>query len=109
MVATFRFCTDCGSEHLGPACGMTFAQRLKTVRVDKANFDTAEKHNYFDREAANAVFGLSADERPEDIMAEETEGKGFLDRSEMRDAPTDELMHYLDGPEEDPNVVNAAV
>lgn len=73
-MAEFRKCPDCGSEHLGPACGMSFRQRLMSVNVDRAGFDTSEKHNYFDGEAVDEMFGADSREQ----MMEETKGIGAV-------------------------------
>lgn len=71
-------CPDCGSTHMGAACGLTFAQRLGSVLVDESNFDTATKRNYFDREAIREGFGEGSKERLMD--ATKGLGAGRLDR-----------------------------
>ena len=67
------YCDDCGSEHLGPRCGMTFAQRMRTVQLDRASLETRTKVNYYDREGVSDVFGADSKEQ----MTEETNGLGY--------------------------------
>lgn len=58
----------------GRECSEHFRARLLSVRVDKSNFDTAERDStYYDRESVSAVFGEDARER----MLEETDGLGY--------------------------------
>lgn len=93
----FKLCPDCWSQHLGPACGMTFAQRMKTVRLDTMSFDTSDKTNYFDTDAVRDLVGPDAEER----MMDETDGRGFIPREQIADTPTDVLADYVYGPETD--------
>lgn len=65
-------CPDCGSEHLGRRCGMTFAERIRSVTVSYANFVTKDKKNYYDTDKVKATFGEDAQE----LMMEETKGIG---------------------------------
>lgn len=67
------FCFDCGSKHLGALCGMSFAQRMRTVQVSKENFVTAEKKNYYDRASVAATFGEDSEQR----MLDDTKGLGY--------------------------------
>lgn len=54
-------------------CGATYAQRLRSVVVDKGSFDTAERKNYFDKAGVESVFGQDSAER----MFDETDGLGY--------------------------------
>lgn len=65
-------CTDCGHEHMNAPCGMTFAERIRTVQVDRASMETAELRNYYDRESITNMFGHDAKDR----YYEETDGRG---------------------------------
>ena len=65
-------CPDCGSTHLGQACGLSFAGRMRTVQLDRTSMDTADLKNYYDREAISATFGDDAKDR----YYEETDGRG---------------------------------
>jgi hypothetical protein len=53
-------------------CGLTYAQRIGSVQVDRTNFDTAEKRNYYDRVALDEAFGPDRREQ----MLQETRGLG---------------------------------
>ena len=69
----FARCSDCGSSHLPPVpCGLSYRDRLASVQVNERNFDTAEKANYFDRDALDATFGPDRREQ----MLHETRGLG---------------------------------
>lgn len=57
---------------MGPACGTSFAGRLRSVQLDKASLETAELHNYYDAEAIRDTFGEDAPDRYWD----ETDGRG---------------------------------
>lgn len=65
-------CPDCGSEHLGVRCGMTFGQRMRTVQIDRASMETADLKNYYDRDSITGMFGDDAKDR----YYEETDGRG---------------------------------
>ena len=54
-------------------CGMTFAQRLRSTRLDQAAFDTYEPKNYYDAAAVEREFGHDAKDR----LLDETEGIGY--------------------------------
>lgn len=90
-------CDDCGSTHLGAPCGMTFAQRMRSVRLDYSWMPAKDLNNYYDEELVTDLFGgKDAGERHEQMM-EETEGRGFI---EGRDIRSDEdAAFYMDGPE----------
>lgn len=62
---------------MGVPCGMTFRERLGTVRLDTGSFDTAERHNDFDAEALGESFGLDARERS--LEATDGLGAGWID------------------------------
>ena len=48
---TFTLCRDCGSEHMGGPCGLTFRQRLLSTRVDPTALETRTLRNYYDPES----------------------------------------------------------
>lgn len=71
--ARIASCSSCGSEHLPPVpCGLSFIDRLRSVQVNERNFDTAERHNYYDRSALDEAFGPDRREK----MLQETRGLG---------------------------------
>ncbi len=102
-------CPSCGSTHMGLDCGLSFAERLRTVRIDDASLETRDLQNYYDAEAVAETFGEDAEDR----MLEETKGRGYgvrlpdgsLGRHDpksgedvrLSDAEAREI--YLDGPE----------
>jgi len=69
----FRDCDSCGSSHMGSDCGMTFAQRLRTTKVDWAKFDTKDLKNYYDSAAVAKQFGHDATDR----LYDESDGLGW--------------------------------
>lgn len=73
---TLTDCPDCGSEHMGGRCGMTFAERLRTVQVDGAALETRTKRDYYDVESVHDTFGEDA----EDKMMDATKGIGAIKR-----------------------------
>jgi len=77
-VIEFTDCPDCGSEHLGGRCGLTFAQRLRTVQVDGAALETRTKRNYYDLESVHDTFGEDAEDR----MMDATKGLGSIKRGD---------------------------
>jgi len=78
-------------------CGMTFAERLRSVRLDKAKMDTAELHNYYDTQAIRDMFGDDAKDR----YYEETDGKGAIFRTRRgfarRDRRSGDLVEVSPG------------
>jgi hypothetical protein len=90
-------CSDCGSEHLPPVpCGLTFAQRLGSQRIDKswmpAKRDGGLK-NYYDSEALGDAFGADAHEQ----MMEETKGFGPVTAENLEQARKEpELAEMID-------------
>jgi hypothetical protein len=85
-VPEFTACPDCGSTHLGGRCGLSFAQRLRSVQVHesvRATVHSGDSHTYYDRSALDDVFG--ADHR--DRMLEETDGLGIA-RTDPRTGDT---------------------
>ena len=75
-----RACDSCGSEHLGPDCGLTYAQRLRSVRLDGSVTESRSKARYWDEEPLGDLFqdGLTGKERSELVM-DETNGVGYVD------------------------------
>lgn len=67
---------DCGTAHLGRCGGLSFAERLRSVRLDPSSLPTRTLRNYYDAEAVAQVFGNDSEER----MAEDTEGLGYVRR-----------------------------
>jgi hypothetical protein len=53
---------------------MTFRERLASVSVNKAGWETADKRNYYDRSSVEEIFGSDAREQ----MMEETKGIGAV-------------------------------
>ena len=83
-------CPDCGDQHMGRCGGLSFAARLRSVRLDSTVTETRSKRNYHDEEALTNLFGKDASERKEQYM-EETQGRGALYRRDMADASSQEL------------------
>lgn len=65
-------CPDCRSTHLGSRCGMTFAQRMRTVTIHPDATPTRTRALYYDREALAQSFGADAREQ----ALEDTDGLG---------------------------------
>jgi hypothetical protein len=76
VIVTFNYCPDCESHHLGSRCGMTFAERLRTVQVDGAALETRTKRDYYDVESVHDTFGEDAEDR----MMDATKGIGAIKR-----------------------------
>lgn len=57
----------------GKECPRHFLERLRTIRVDTQNFDTAEHRDYYDPEPIRHVFGEDSKQR----MLDETAGYGY--------------------------------
>lgn len=80
-----RVCPDCRSEHMGPPCGgLSFRDRIRTVRLDTSAVPTRSRANYFDSEALDDAFG---EDRVESYW-EDTAGHGAIHRG-----PDGELYH----------------
>jgi hypothetical protein len=56
----------------GRECPTHFLARLRSIRVDSASFDTAELHDYYDRDAITDMFGDDA----HDAYMDQTNGLG---------------------------------
>lgn len=70
----FSYCPSCRSHHLGPVpCGLSFRDRMRTVRLDPAALETRTPRNYYDAEAVEQVFT----EEGRDRMMRETQGYGY--------------------------------
>jgi hypothetical protein len=104
-----RRCSSCGSEHYGRVpCGLTFIQRMRSVRVDQSNLE-APRGAYYDEDAVREQFGADA----RDKMLDATDGMGAARRdSEGRSwhmdrhsgewqplTPAQVKATYLSGPE----------
>ena len=81
---------------------MGFIQRLRTVQIDKADWETATKRNYYDRDGVADLFGTDEATRRTQ-MREETDGRGAMSRQRMRTGDPGAADFYLDGPEVDPD------
>lgn len=80
-----KTCPDCSREHLGPPCGgLSFRERLLSVRLGPSVTPTRTRRNYFDSDALDATFGP---DRVESYW-EETRGHGAVHRG-----PDGELYH----------------
>jgi hypothetical protein len=67
-------CLDCGSEHLGARCGMTFGERIRTVQLDQMSLPARQKASttYYDRSSLDEALGPDRREK----MLEVTKGLG---------------------------------
>lgn len=75
---------------------MTYAQRLRSVRLDPSATPTKSRKNAFDDESLSDLFGgKTAAERHEQMM-EETKGVGTANREEIRQHTALAATHYLD-------------
>ncbi len=80
-----RYCSSCRSVHLGRVpCGLSWAARIGTVRVDVAVGESRTRRGYFDAESVSEAFGEDARDRALD----ETDGIGHVER-----APDGTLLH----------------
>lgn len=82
---TLGLCADCGSEHLRPGCGMTFAQRLRTTQIHGSATPTRNRDNYWDDEGLKEIFGADRKER-EQQMADATQGRGYTTTKDLNEA-----------------------
>lgn len=64
----------CGKDTWKCTCGMSFHEKLSTVTLNRASFDTATLKNYYDSEPVEAIFGKDAKE----ALMEETQGTGYV-------------------------------
>jgi hypothetical protein len=79
MPAVFTDCEDCGTEHLGDRCGLTFLERMRSVKVHESVTASRTKRDYFDDEPLREVFGDDKADRREKFL-DETQGRGALQR-----------------------------
>lgn len=70
-------CPDCGDTHIGRCGGLSFAQRLRSVRVDTSVTPSRTPRNYYEPDSIREVFGDDAKER----MDDDTEGRGPVYRT----------------------------
>jgi hypothetical protein len=74
-----RHCVDCGVAHYGEVpCGMTYLERLRSVRVDGVMV-TRTKREYYDSGPVDEVFG----EDSRDRYWSETGGRGAIKRDDQ--------------------------
>lgn len=88
-------------------CGLTFAERLRSVTVDGAVLETRTKARYWDSHAADETFGADRVDRYWD----ETGGHGAIQRGsdgelyhkdfrgEVKVASDEVLSSFVDGPD----------
>lgn len=87
-------CPDCGDQHMGRCGGLSFAERLRSLHLDRSVISTRTERNYYDRESLDDMFGNTESERKEQYM-DETKGKGALSRREMEQTSSEELDWYM--------------
>lgn len=93
------YCKDCKSVHMNPGCGLTYKERLGSVRLDESWMPAKEKKNYYDQQALDAAFGENAEE----TLMEETKGVGAVNQQELQKYAgwSKEITEfYTDGPEQ---------
>lgn len=97
-------CPDCGSEHMHAPCGMTYVQRLCSVRLDTSVTATRTKKNYYDQGPIDEIFGESADER----MMDETEGFGVVTPEELAARPDleQDIAAYYGADDRDAKIIS---
>lgn len=76
---------------MGRCGGLSFLQRLRSIRLDTSLVETRSRRNYYDRESLDGMFGMDEQERREQYM-DETEGRGAV-RS-VAQTSTDTLDWY---------------
>lgn len=108
-------CDDCGSEHIGGPCGMSMAERFRTVKLatewmparmaarqtvvkDENGVERTESEYYDDDELTNLFGdGLSGKERKE-LLMEETKGVGYATAEDIKKHPELVDAHFLQDP-----------
>lgn len=96
---TLAPCSDCGSVHLGAPCGMTWAQRIGTVKpatewmpAKQESRAKGESKTWYDDEETKQLFGYDRKERKEKFM-DDTKGYGALTKDS-----SDQHLETLLGP-----------
>ncbi len=62
-------------------CGLSWRERLGSVRLDEGSMETAERKNYYDTAAVNALVGSDSVER----LYEDTDGIGYTRQADNGD------------------------
>lgn len=79
-----RFCSSCSSEHIGQVpCGMTYMQRLGSVRLDGSVTATRDKKKYWDESSLKDFWGGQTESERKEQLMEETKGIGVVPREEL--------------------------
>lgn len=91
-------CPDCGDQHMGRCGGLTFAQRLRSVRLDTSVTETRTPKNYYDEDALTDMFGEDKQTRRDRYM-DETDGRGAVRDIKSLDPET--LDFYTGGDREE--------
>ena len=77
-----KACVSCGSTHMAPVpCGMTWGERMRSVRLDEVALETRDVKNYYDRSAVEAVVGHDSVDR----LYDETDGIGYTRQDKKGD------------------------
>lgn len=92
-LAEIETCPDCGDTHLGRCGGLSYRQRLLSIRLDISLIESRTKQNYYDEEAVTNLFGKNRQERIEE-MNEDTKGRGPLTREQMEKTDSETLDWY---------------
>lgn len=89
-------CDDCGSVHLGAPCGLSWAQRMRSVKIDPSwmpfKRESGSLKNYYDDTETTQLFGFDRKERKEKFM-DDTKGYGALTKDS-----SDQHLETLLGP-----------
>lgn len=73
MTVLMQSCISCGSEHMGRVpCGLSFMQRMRSVKVDWAAMETRDMKNYYDSAAVEAQFPGAKEK-----MLDDSDGIGY--------------------------------
>lgn len=86
-------CPDCGDAHMGRCGGLTFAQRLRSVRLDTSVTPTRTPRRYYDAESLDDMFGEDEATRIERYN-DDTKGRGFVKREEMNTLSPEDFDFY---------------
>lgn len=76
-------CPDCTTTHMGVACGSTYAQRLRSVRLDASVTPSRDKVRYYDDESLKDLFGGKSEAERREQLMEETKGIGAVSRADL--------------------------
>jgi hypothetical protein len=95
-------CPDCGDQHMGRCGGLSFAARLRSVRLDLSVTESRTLRNYYDHEALDDMFGEDEGTRRE-RYADETKGMGAVKRKDIATMDPEKLDFYLGSDREEDN------